>query len=75
MIFRFGFGFAVGFARLASGCDRSAPPMVGTRITCPLDGQALLEVEDATFTGAGMVGLWSKADARSYFDDLTVTPQ
>ena len=49
--------------------------MVGTRITCRLDGQSLLEVEDSTFPAAGMIGLWSKADAQSYFDDLTVTPQ
>jgi hypothetical protein len=49
--------------------------MVGPRITCRLDGQTLLEVEDSTFSAAGMIGLWSKADAESYFDNLTVTPQ
>jgi len=47
--------------------------MVGTKIACYLDGQKYLEVEDATFPGAGMIGLWSKADAQSYFDDLTVS--
>jgi hypothetical protein len=46
--------------------------MVGAKITCYLDGQKLLEAEDGTFTEAGMIGLWSKADAQSYFDDLTV---
>jgi hypothetical protein len=45
--------------------------MVGPKITCYLDGQKLLEAEDSTFMGAGMIGLWSKADAQSYFDDLT----
>jgi len=49
--------------------------MVGPRITCRLDAQTSLEVEDSTFPVAGMIGLWSKADAQSYFDDLTVTPQ
>jgi hypothetical protein len=48
--------------------------MTGNRITCYLDGTKHLEAEDATFTGAGMIGLWSKADAQSYFDDLTVSP-
>jgi hypothetical protein len=47
--------------------------MVGPRITCYLDGQKHLEAEDATFPGPGMIGLWSKADAQSYFDDLTVS--
>ncbi len=47
--------------------------MVGPKITCYLDGQKLLEAEDGTFPEAGMIGLWSKADARSYFDDLTVS--
>jgi hypothetical protein len=46
--------------------------MAGPRITCQLDGKTLLEAEDTTFPEAGMIGLWSKADARSYFDDLTV---
>lgn len=32
----------------------------------------LFEVEDATFTGAGLVGVWTKADSVTYFDDLTV---
>lgn len=32
----------------------------------------LFEVEDATFTSAGLVGVWTKADSVTYFDDLTV---
>lgn len=37
-----------------------------------LDGDKLLEVEDSTFPGAGKVGLWTKADSVTYFDDLRV---
>jgi hypothetical protein len=37
------------------------------------NGQKLYEVEDTTFTGAGKVGVWTKADSVTYFDDLTVT--
>jgi hypothetical protein len=44
--------------------------MFDDKITCYLDGVKHLEVEDKTFRAHGMVGLWSKADARSYFDDL-----
>ena len=32
----------------------------------------LYEVEDTTFTQAGKVGVWTKADSVTYFDDLTV---
>jgi len=44
--------------------------MVADRIECFLDGERLLDVIDATFPLAGMVGLWTKADARTEFDDL-----
>jgi hypothetical protein len=44
----------------------------GTLFTVSLNGQGLYEVEDTTFTGAGKVGLWTKADSMTYFDDLTV---
>jgi hypothetical protein len=46
--------------------------MTGAKIACYLDGTKRLEVEDATFPEAGKIGLWSKADAQSYFDDLSV---
>jgi Domain of Unknown Function (DUF1080) len=48
--------------------------MVGPKITCYFDGKKSLEAEDATFPEAGRIGLWSKADAQSYFDDLTLNP-
>jgi hypothetical protein len=47
--------------------------MAGSKIACYLDGEKLLEADDATFPGAGRIGLWSKADAQSYFDDLTAS--
>jgi Domain of Unknown Function (DUF1080) len=37
------------------------------------NGGKLYEVEDMTFTKAGKVGLWTKADSVTNFDDLTVT--
>ena len=37
-----------------------------------LNGTKLYEVEDSTFTDAGKVGLWTKADSVTYFDDLRV---
>ncbi|MBA3713556.1 MAG: DUF1080 domain-containing protein [Pyrinomonadaceae bacterium] len=38
-----------------------------------LNGTKLYEVEDDTFKDAGKVGLWTKADSITYFDDLRVT--
>lgn len=45
---------------------------VGSKITCSLDGKALLHVDDGSIPAAGGVGVWTKADARTSFDDLTV---
>jgi hypothetical protein len=46
--------------------------MKGDQIECSLDGKKYLEVKDDTFTKAGKVGLWTKADAQTYFDQFTV---
>ncbi len=46
--------------------------MKGDHIECYLDGSKLLDVRDSTFPDGGAVGLWSKADAQSQFDDLTL---
>jgi hypothetical protein len=37
-----------------------------------LNGTKLYEVEDMTFRQAGKVGVWTKADSVTQFDDLTV---
>lgn len=37
------------------------------------DEKRLLTAEDSTFREPGMIGVWTKADARSLFDDLKVT--
>lgn len=44
----------------------------GSRFEVFLDGKKLYEVEDATFTDAGKVGLWTKADSVIHFDDLRI---
>lgn len=42
----------------------------GNRFKVTYDGQLLFEVEDATMANAGMIGLWTKADSVTLFDDL-----
>ena len=38
------------------------------------DGVDKLSHEDETFTHAGRIGLWTKADASTSFDDLEIVP-
>ena len=45
----------------------------GPRFEAYFNGRKLYEVEDTTFTQAGRVGVWTKADSVTHFDDLTVT--
>ncbi len=46
---------------------------VGNKIICYYDGAKKIEATDDTFKEAGKVGLWTKADSVTYFDDLKVT--
>jgi hypothetical protein len=45
----------------------------GARFEVHFNGSKLYEVEDTTFSRAGKVGVWTKADSVTQFDDLTVT--
>jgi hypothetical protein len=42
----------------------------GTRFRVLYNGQLMFEVEDASIADAGMIGLWTKADSVTVFDDL-----
>lgn len=44
----------------------------GPRFEVYFNGAKLYEVEDNTFTQAGKVGVWTKADSVTQFDDLTL---
>ncbi len=46
--------------------------MQGNHIECYYDGKKYLDVKDDTFKQSGKIGLWTKADAVTYFDDLKV---
>jgi hypothetical protein len=45
----------------------------GNLFTVYFNGANLYEVEDSTFSEAGKVGLWTKADSAIHFDDLRVS--
>ena len=44
----------------------------GPRFQLFLDDEPVQQIEDATITGPGMIGLWTKADAATLFDDLSL---
>ena len=46
--------------------------MNGDHIQCYYDGQKYLDVKDSTFPEPGKIGLWTKSDAQSHFDDLSI---
>lgn len=46
--------------------------MKGNHIECFYDGKKRLDVKDDTFKEAGKVGLWTKSDAVTNFDDFEV---
>ncbi|MSQ94486.1 MAG: DUF1080 domain-containing protein [Gemmataceae bacterium] len=44
----------------------------GSRIQCYLNGKLHLDEKDDTFKEAGKIGLWTKADAQTYFDAIEI---
>jgi hypothetical protein len=46
----------------------------GTGIRVLLDGKAYIELDDSHIAGPGAVGVWTKADSVTAFDDFTYQP-
>ena len=44
---------------------------VGNKFTVTLDGKQVIEATDDSFTAAGKVGVWTKADSVTLFDDFS----
>ncbi len=64
--------YGVETAPLGHGWNNLKLIVEDNLFTIYLNGTELFKVEDDTFTGKGKVGLWTKADAVSYFDDFEV---
>ncbi len=61
-------GYGVKVAVPANQWHTLRVEFVGTRFNVIFNGRPLFEVEDATFSDAGMVGLWTKADSVTAFN-------
>jgi 3-keto-disaccharide hydrolase len=64
-------GYGVKVAVPANQWHTLRVEFVGARFKVIFNDQPLYEVEDATFTGPGMVGLWTKADSVTAFNAFT----
>jgi hypothetical protein len=47
---------------------------LGNHFLVTFDGQKVLDAYDNTIQGAGAVGVWTKADSVTYFDDFQYGP-
>jgi hypothetical protein len=64
-----GYGLKVNVPRAEWGTLKVT--FAGSRFTVFLNGEKLFEVDDKTFGDAGQVGLWTKADSVTLFDNFT----
>jgi hypothetical protein len=47
----------------------------GTQIRVSLDGKSYIELTDGHIAGPGAIGVWTKADSVTVFDDFTYEPK
>jgi hypothetical protein len=64
--------YGVDVKKLGSGWNNLKLSVTDDIFTVYLNGEELFKVKDQTFTGSGKIGLWTKADAQTYFDDFQV---
>lgn len=67
-------GYGVKTAVPANRWHKLRVDFVGTRFSVALNGARLFEVDDATFSEPGLVGLWTKADSVTAFDGFAYSP-
>ncbi len=64
--------YGVDVKPLGKGWNNLKLAVKDNLFTVYLNGEQIFQVKDKTFTNAGKVGLWTKADAVTYFDDFQV---
>jgi hypothetical protein len=63
-------GYGVNVAVPSSTWHTLRIDFKASRFSVSFNGKQLFEVEDSTFTDAGKVGLWTKADSVTLFDEV-----
>ena len=64
--------YGVEVPPLGAGWNDLKLTVVDEMFTVYLNGKEIFKVKDKTFTKAGKVGLWTKADAVTYFDNFAI---
>ena len=64
--------YGVDVPKLGNGWNTLKLTVKDDIFTVFLNGKEIFKVKDNTFKNAGKVGLWTKADAVTYFDDFEV---
>jgi hypothetical protein len=64
-------GYGVGIPVTSDIWHSLRVDFAGTHFKVSFNGKQLFEVEDSTFADAGKVGLWTKADSVTLFDEIT----
>ncbi len=64
--------YGVDVEPLGNGWNMLRIKVLDDIFTVYLNNKQIFQVRDETFTNAGKIGLWTKADAVSYFDDFQV---
>ena len=64
--------YGVDVPKLGNGWNTLKLVASGNLFSVYLNGKPIFQVKDDTFTQAGKIGLWTKADAVTYFDDYRV---
>ncbi|MCK1339820.1 hypothetical protein IVB38_28425 [Bradyrhizobium sp. 38] len=64
-------GYGIDVKVLADTWHSLRVDFSGSRFRVSFNGKQLFEVEDSTFVDAGKVGLWTKADSVTLFDQVT----
>jgi hypothetical protein len=63
-------GYGIGVPVPANQWHGLRVDFSGSRFRVTYNGKQLFEVDDSTFGGAGKVGLWTKADSVTLFDQI-----
>lgn len=64
-------GYGVNVAVPANTWHTLRIDFKASRFSVSFNGKQLFEVDDSTFTDAGKIGLWTKADSVTLFDEVT----
>ncbi len=46
----------------------------GENLSVLFDGKVVIDIQNSAISESGMVGIWTKSDSKTYFDELVIAP-